>query len=116
MKIKIALPDDLKGFDSYEVVYLLRGKIRDRLPATVEDGYLVFETTHLSEYGIIAKNVENGGSGDDVGKTEDETKSTEVEENAKSNPKTGDDVLVFAGVGFVSLVGLAVCRRRFQCK
>ena len=116
MKIKIALPDDLKGFDSYEVVYLLRGKIRDRLPTTVENGYLVFETTHLSEYGIIAKNVETGGSDDVVGKTEEEPKSAEVEENAKSNPKTGDDVLVFAGVGFVSLVGLAVCRRRFQCK
>lgn len=118
MKIKIALPDDLKGFDSYEVVYLLRGKIRDRLPATVEDGYLVFETTHLSEYGIIAKNVENN----ETGKTEDEPKSNEeeknetVENNETSNPKTGDDILRYAGIGFVSIIGLAICRRRLHCK
>ena len=123
MKIKIALPDDLKGFDSYEVVYLLRGKIRDRLPATVEDGYLVFETTHLSEYGIIAKNVEN----DNTGKTEEEPKSNEeenemvekdetAEKNKAHNPKTGDDILMYVGIGFVSIAGLAICRRRFQRK
>ena len=54
MKIKLALPEDLKGYEKYEVVYILNGEIKETIPATVEDGYIVFETTHLSQYGIAA--------------------------------------------------------------
>ena len=56
MKIRIALPDELKGYDNYSVVYILNDEIKETIPATLQDGYIVFETTHLSEYGIIAKN------------------------------------------------------------
>ncbi len=54
MKIRLALPEDLKGYEKYEVVYILNGEIKETIPATVEDGYIVFETTHLSQYGIAA--------------------------------------------------------------
>ena len=54
MKIRLALPEDLKGYEKYEVVYILNGEIKETIPATVEDGYIVFETTHLSQYGIMA--------------------------------------------------------------
>lgn len=54
MKIKIALPEDLKDYGKYEVVYISDGEIKETIPATVEDGYIVFEATHLSQYGIIA--------------------------------------------------------------
>lgn len=54
MKIKIALTEDLKDYDKYEVVYISDGEIKETIPATVEDGYIVFEATHLSQYGIIA--------------------------------------------------------------
>ena len=54
MKIKIAMPEDLKGYDKYEVVYISDGEIKETIPATVEDGYIVFEATHLSQYGIVA--------------------------------------------------------------
>ena len=77
MKIRIALPEDLKGFNKYEVVYISNDEIKETIPATVEDGYIVFETSHLSQYGIIATNVE--------GKTE-QTK------NETNNPKTGDNI------------------------
>lgn len=53
MKIKIALPEDLKDYDKYEVVYISDGEIKETIPATVEDGYIVFEATHLSQYGIV---------------------------------------------------------------
>ena len=61
MKIKIALPEDLKEYDKYEVVYISDGEIKETIPATVEDGYIVFEATHLSQYGIVAtsKSVSN---------------------------------------------------------
>ena len=59
MKIRIALPDDLKGYNKYEVAYILNGEIKETMPATVENGYIVFETSHLSQYGIIATNTVN---------------------------------------------------------
>ena len=54
MKIRLALPEDLKGYEKYEVVYILNGEIKETIPATVEDGYIVFEAAHLSQYGIAA--------------------------------------------------------------
>lgn len=57
MKIRIALPEELKGYKKYEVVYILDDEIKETIPATVEDGYLVFETSHLSQYGIVASNI-----------------------------------------------------------
>ena len=92
MKIRIALPDDLKSYDKYEVVYISNGEIKETIPATVENGYIVFETNHLSQYGIIATNTGNG------------TKS----------PKTGDNsslVLWFTALsisgGVLAVLGVA---------
>ena len=77
MKIRIALPEDLKGFNKYEVVYISNDEIKETIPATVEDGYIVFETSHLSQYGIVATNVEE---------------KTEQVKNETNNPKTGDNI------------------------
>lgn len=54
MTIKIKLPSDLKGFDKYQVVYVKDGKIEETIEAKIEGEYLIFNTTHLSEYGIVA--------------------------------------------------------------
>ena len=77
MKIRIALPEDLKGFDKYEVVYISNDEIKETIPVTVEDGYIVFETSHLSQYGIVATKVEE---------------KTEQVKNETNNPKTGDNI------------------------
>lgn len=77
MKIRIALPEDLKGFNKYEVVYISNDEIKETIPATVEDGYIVFETSHLSQYGIVATKVEE---------------KTEQVKNETNNPKTGDNI------------------------
>ena len=77
MKIRIALPEDLKGFSKYEVVYISNDEIKETIPATVEDGYIVFETSHLSQYGIVATKVEE---------------KTEQVKNETNNPKTGDNI------------------------
>ena len=86
MKVKIALPEDLKGFNKYEVVYISDGEIQETIPATIEDGYIVFETSHLSQYGIIARNVE------------------ETEE--ANNPKTGDNSNIFVWVSLFAVSAL----------
>lgn len=69
MKIRIALPDNLKGYNKYEVAYILNGEIKETMPATVENGYIVFETSHLSQYGIIATNTVNETKSPQTGDT-----------------------------------------------
>ena len=87
MKIRIALPEDLKGYEKYEVVYIKDNQIQETIPATIEDGYIVFETTHLSEYGIVAtKNSTN---------------------NSIANPKTGDNVVLYVISSIISIIGIA---------
>ncbi len=88
MKIKIALPEDLKGYKKYEVVYIKDNQIQETIPATIEDGYIVFETTHLSEYGIIAT-------------------EKSLNQNIIENPKTGDNVMIYLATGILSIIGLA---------
>ena len=93
MRIKIALPESLKGYNKYEVVYILNNEIKETIPAKVENGYIIFETTHLSEYGIIAKN-------------------TTVE-----NPNTADNILISFATLFISVVGMSSCfvlKKRFN--
>ena len=86
MKIRIALPEDLKGYKKYEVVYILNNEIKETIPATIEDGCIVFETTHLSEYGIVAT---------------EKSSNTNVE-----NPKTGDNVGLYIATSIISMIGI----------
>ena len=92
MQIKIALPEELKGYKKYEVVYILNNEIKETIPATVEDGYIVFETTHLSEYGIVA-----------IEKIKD------IE-----NPKTGDNIEVYLITSLIAVIGLLTTYRKKQ--
>ena len=90
MQIKIALPEELKGYKKYEIVYILNNEIKETIPATVEDGYIVFETTHLSEYGIVvAEKINN------------------IE-----NPKTGDNIGVYLVTSLIAVIGLLTIYRK----
>lgn len=100
MKIRIALPEELKGYNTYSVVYILNGEIKETIPATLQDGYIVFETTHLSEYGIVATNTdltpgnsENNSNKNGGKQTKaDNDKSTSNATDTKStSPKTGNE-------------------------
>lgn len=66
MKIKIALPDNLKDYTKYEVVYIDNNEVKETIPAKVENGYIVFETSHLSQYGIVATSITNPNTSDNV--------------------------------------------------
>ena len=84
MKIKIALPKDLNSFKNYEVVYILDNEIKETIPATLEDGHIVFETTHLSHYGIVATGIVNN----------------------IDNPNTGDSLVFYIAVSVLSVIGI----------
>ena len=92
MTIKIKLDEDLLGYDDYQVVYIEDGKIEETIQATVKDGYIIFETSHLSEYGIIASN-------------SDETIS---DEQTTTNPKTGDNIIMYIILSVVAIVGISL--------
>ena len=92
MQIKIALPEELKGYKKYEIVYILNNEIKETIPATVEDGYIVFETTHLSEYGIVVSE-----------------KINNIE-----NPKTGDNIGVYLITSLIAVIGLLTIYRKKQ--
>ena len=115
MKIKIALPEALKGYDKYETVYILNDEIKETMPAEAENGYIVFETNHLSQYGIIATNTTANGTTNPTTPAAAPTSSTNPaapsavysNNNTVTSPKTGynDDIalwlasmLVFCGV------------------
>ena len=100
MKIRIALPEELKGYNTYSVVYILNNEIKETIPATLQDGYIVFETTHLSEYGIVATNTNStpGNSEDNSNKNGDkQTKAdndksiSNATDTKSTSPKTGNE-------------------------
>ena len=98
MKIKIALPDELKGYNKYQVVYILDDEIKETLDATVEDGYIVFETSHLSQYGVVATNVDENVVGE-------------------TNPDTYDGLILYIVLGAIAVAGISgtlVIRRKFN--
>lgn len=100
MKIRIALPEELKGYNTYSVVYILNNEIKETIPATLQDGYIVFETTHLSEYGIVATNTnltpgnsednsnKNGGK---QTKAENDKSNSNATDTKSTSPKTGSE-------------------------
>ena len=95
MRVKLILPDELKDYDSYEVVYVKDGKIMERFNCTVEDGCVIFNTMHLSQYGIVAKKNEpdNSGGGESGGNESGggETGGGEIKDPNKENGGTGDN-------------------------
>ena len=55
--ISISIPESMQKFDTYKVFYIDNdGKIAETLDAKLENGKVVFTTTHLSTYGIIGYN------------------------------------------------------------
>ena len=118
MKIRIALPEDLNGYDKYEVVYIVNDEIKETIPATVENGYIVFETSHLSQYGIIATNTGKEKNNDINNETNNETKKLKTDDNSNqygivgtntgnetTSPKTGDNRNMFLWVALLFASG-----------
>lgn len=117
MKIRLALPEDLKGYDKYEVVYILDDEIKETIPAVVEDGYITFVTTHLSQYGIIAtknntaaqdKNPVITPNGNNTTNTSTENKKTD--NIVKDTPKTGDNTNLVLLIGALVISSFVLMR------
>lgn len=108
MKIRIALPEDVKGYDKYEVVYILDDEIKETIPAMVEDGYIVFETNHLSQYGIIATNTGTTAGGSETANPQTDNNGKATQNTDATSPQTGDNsnLALWFAVLFVSCTGV----------
>ena len=106
MTVKIPMTDQLKGYKYYQAVYL--GDPLERFDAVVEGDFLVFETTHLSQYAILGSNTPFETS-EQPGKPSEKTES----------PQTGDNsnmfllvALLFASGGVLTVLGVTDKRKK----
>lgn len=84
--IKIKLTDAMKEYNTLTAAYILDGKIVETFNTTIDGEYVVFNTTHLSEYAILGF-------------------STVTDETVE-NPSTGDNVMQYAIVLCLSAIGI----------
>lgn len=56
--IKIKIDELVDRYENYQIIYVNDdGEIEEYLDGTIEDGFIVFETSHLSQYGVIANQI-----------------------------------------------------------
>ena len=118
MTVKIPMNDHLKGYKYYQAVYL--GNPLERFDAEVEGNFLVFETTHLSQYAILGSNTpfETSEKPTDPTTPTDPTDPTDPakpEQPGKpsektESPQTGDNsnTALWSLLAAVSVAGLGV--------
>ena len=55
--LKIKIDEETKdNYDNYQIIYVNdNGEIEEYLDGYIENGYIIFNTSHLSQYGVIAK-------------------------------------------------------------
>ena len=110
MTVKIPMNDHLKGYKYYQAVYL--GDPLERFDAVVEGDFLVFETTHLSQYAILGSNTPFSTSE----KPEQPDKPSEKTES----PQTGDssNMMLWVALLFVTrgILGAVTYRKKRKSK
>ena len=92
MTVKIPMNDHLKGYKYYQAVYL--GEELERFDAVVEGDFLVFETTHLSQYAILGSNTPFSTSTVQDG-----------EQTGTTSPQTGDNSNMMLWIGLLAASG-----------
>ena len=116
MTVKIPMNDHLKGYKYYQAVYL--GNPLERFDAEVEGDFLVFETTHLSQYAILGSNTpfststvqdgEQTGAGDQSSDTTSPQTGAGDQSSDTTSPQTGDGSNMMLWIGLLAASGAGV--------
>ena len=102
MTVKIPMNDHLKGYKYYQAVYL--GEELERFDAVVEGDFLVFETTHLSQYAILGSNTPFSTS-----TVQDEEQTGAGDQSSDTTiPQTGDGSNMMLWIGLLAASGAGV--------
>ena len=91
VKVKIKIPEELRNRTGFDIVHIADDGTVTIMNAIEEDGYLVFTTTHFSEYAIVAKTITN---------------------EKPVTAKTGDNNSLVLYSIILSLSGIFILRRR----
>lgn len=95
--ISIAIDESETKYDNYKVIYIDdNGNISETLDAKLVDGKIVFETTHLSVYGIIGYN------------------NATAQTTPVTNPNTGDNLSMIIILGGLSLLTIGMSVRKLN--
>ncbi len=135
-EVWIKLTDKMRDYLSrypdtkFTAAYVENNEVKEIFQAEVkeDDGgtrYLVFTTTHFSNYAILGQNVEVTQAEKDAWKkmkaevgTDTEGESGNTQTSDKENPKTSDPVMISATLFTLGLVGILftshVMKRRMQ--
>lgn len=102
--IKIKIDEDIDRYQNYQIIYVSDdGEIKEYIDGVIEGSYMVFQTTHLSQYGIIANPIV-----DEI--------AVNVN-NINSSPKNGINnignilkisILAFIALAFITLITFVV--------
>lgn len=91
-KIKLKMTDDMKGYDSYKLVYIADdGTTENAIELTKNGEYLEGTLPHLSMYALVGSKTE-----------------TTTVTNTTNNPATGDNIMFYISILGLSVIGLAV--------
>ena len=116
MTVKIPMNDHLKGYKYYQAVYL--GEELERFDAVAEGDFLVFETTHLSQYAILGSNTPFSTSTVQDGEQTTPFSTSTVQDGEQTgagdqssdttNPQTGDGSNMMLWIGLLAASGAGV--------
>lgn len=86
--ISVKVDEDMANkYNAYKATYINdKGGVEEVIDANEKDGYITFETSHLSTYSVLGYNAT----------------TTEVQ-----NPQTYNGIMNYAFIGLLSIVGLA---------
>lgn len=86
--ISVKVDEDMANkYNAYKDAYINdKGGVEEVIDANEKDGYITFETSHLSTYSVLGYNAT----------------TTEVQ-----NPQTYNGIMNYAFIGLLSIVGLA---------
>lgn len=113
LTFKIKMTDEMKKYNSFKLICVDEDTIKkeDIVDLKVDGEYLVGNLFHLSNYALVAKNIETA----DDAKTDENTTAEEsgntaktTEEAKTNNPKTDDNIMIFVSMFIVSIIGTAV--------
>lgn len=95
-KIKLKITDDIKGYDSYKLVYIADdGSIEDAITLKINGEYLEGTLPHLSMFALVGN------------KNQTTNITPTPTNNITNNPQTGDNIIFYFSMLGLSIIGLA---------
>ena len=119
-KIRIKMTDEMKKYNDFSIAFLKDdGTLDELIKLAINGDYLEGILPHLSTYAVIGNNVETTPTQIETTTSEEATptvvedtaaKETKTEESTSTNPKTGDNIVIWVGLALISMIGIVVTK------